>query len=497
MINEVQNTIRNAGFLLAQRGFHIIASLLFAIWVPRMMGPSDYGRYALINSLYLWFLLGSDLGFTQIMGRYVPNFMFQGEKERLQKFFSNLLTVSLLSGAIAAGLYLSVTALWLTDLDLLLLMIMAGTLFVRGGTRLFFTLFLGLNQVARWGMGEILRHWFLLVLVIIGFYLGSLRGALLGLFLTEWLVLFIGVCWGKFYFSCREFRLDIRYLTPFLQFGFIFLISNLLSSAFQHSGQVLVRLFYPDYVQVGYFGLANNVYFTISTGIHQLIIAFAPLMMTLQAKGESETIKQWLEHLINWLGMGAVFVVFGVIFLGNDLVSLVFGAAYQPVANNLLPLSLTLWFQVLNNVGILLTIVYNRPKIAILSAGIRLAALWILGPLLVTKWGSLGGCLAVLLASAIYSGYLTWQMQGMITYSLKKWVWVIVLGLLFLPLAWLRSSWSVNLTLYGIFVMGYCFLLFLLKFVKLSEVVAVWRAFRSKNGTLNWSKSMRDEYFDH
>jgi O-antigen/teichoic acid export membrane protein len=192
-----------------------------------------------------------------------------------------------------------------------------------------------------------------------------------------------------------------------------------------------------------------------------------------------------------------VFVVFGVLFLGNDLVPLVLGAAYQPVANNLLPLSLTLWLQVLNNVGILLTIVYNRPKIAVLSAGIRLAALWILGPLLVTKWGSLGGCFAVLLASAIYSGYLTWRMQGVITYSLKKWVWVIALGLLFLPLAWLRSSWSINLILYGIFVMGYCFLLLFLKFVKLSEVVAVWRAFRSKSGVLNWSKRMSNEYLDH
>jgi O-antigen/teichoic acid export membrane protein len=497
MIKEARITIRNAGLLLTQRGFHIIAGLSFAVLVPRMMGPSDYGRYALLNSLYLWFVLGSDLGFTQVMGRYVPNFMLQGENEKLRKFFSNLLTVSLLGGAISGCLYLSLTALWLTDLDLYLLIIIAGTLLVRGGTRPFFTLFLGLNQAARWGMGETLRHWLVVLLVIIGFYLAGLRGALMGLFLTEWVVLFIGVWWGKFYFSWTELRLDIRYLTPYLRFGFFFLVFNLLSSAFQYSGEVLVRLFYSDYAQVGYFGLANNVYSTISPAIHQFTIAFAPFMMTLQAKGETRTLKQWMEHLINWLTVGMVFVVFGVLFLGNDLVPLVLGAAYQPVATNLLPLSLTLWLQVLNNVGILLTIVYNRPKIAVLSAGIRLVALWILGPLLVTKWGSLGGCFAVLLASAIYSGYLTWRMQGVITYSLKKWIWVIALGLLFLPLSWLRSSWSINLILYGIFVMGYSTLLLVLRFITLPEVVAVWRAFRSKSGVFDWSKSMSDEYFDH
>src|SRR4030067_3784995 len=104
MLDEAQITVRNAGFLLAQRGFHIIAGLLFAIWVPRMMGPNDYGRYALVTSLYFWFMILSDLGFPQIMGRYVPDFMLHGEKEKLQKFFSNLWVVSLLSGAIGAGL---------------------------------------------------------------------------------------------------------------------------------------------------------------------------------------------------------------------------------------------------------------------------------------------------------------------------------------------------------------------------------------------------------
>ena len=138
-------------------------------------------------------------------------------------------------------------------------------------------------------MGEILRHWFILVLVIVGFYLASLRGAFLGLWLTEFIVLSIGVWWGKPYLSRTELRPDVRYLTPYLRFGLIFLIFNLLSAAFQSSGEVLMRLFYPDYEQVAYFGLANNVYLTIGLAIPQFTIAFAPLMITLQAQGETES----------------------------------------------------------------------------------------------------------------------------------------------------------------------------------------------------------------
>ena len=179
------------------------------------MGPGNFGRYALVTSLYLWLVWGSDLSLLPSHGAICPTFhASRREGEKLQKFFSNLLAVSLLSGALCACLYLLFTSLWLTDLDLILLITMSATLLFRAAGHPFFTLFLGLNQAARWGMGEILRHWFILVLVIIGFYLASLQGAFLGLLLTELIVLSIGVWWGKPYLSWTELRLDMRYLSP-------------------------------------------------------------------------------------------------------------------------------------------------------------------------------------------------------------------------------------------------------------------------------------------
>jgi O-antigen/teichoic acid export membrane protein len=259
---------------------------------------------------------------------------------------------------------------------------------------------------------------------------------------------------------------------------------------------VAVRLFYADYAQVGYFGLANNVYLTISIAFSQFTTAFVPFMMTLQAQGEIETLRQWAKRLIDWLTAGTMFVVFGVLLLGNDLVPLILGAAYRPVAANLLPLSLTLWFQALGNVAILLTIVYNHPKKAVLAAGIRLAAMWGFGPFLVAKWGSLGGCFAVLLASAVYSSYFTWRMQGVMPSFLKNWMRIIALGFVFLPLAWLRSSWSVNILLYGLFVVGYITLLFLSRCITIAEVIGVGRALRSKSGIFAGSQSAGHDYLE-
>ena len=39
MTGDTGATIRNAGFLVLQRGFHAAGGLLFAILIPRVMGP--------------------------------------------------------------------------------------------------------------------------------------------------------------------------------------------------------------------------------------------------------------------------------------------------------------------------------------------------------------------------------------------------------------------------------------------------------------------------
>src|SRR3990170_1680452 len=206
MIREAQITVRNVGLLLAQRNFHIAGNFLFAALVPRLMGPGNYGRYALITSLALWFALFSRPGLTQVMGCFVPQFRIQGDQKGLKKLFNNLLTVNLAGGALATGLYLLFTVLWLRDLSLLLLTTMAGTILVRALAHPFFALFLGLNQAARWGMAEIFRRWFSIVFLLSGFYLGGLQGACLGLLLTDLSVLFIGIWWGRSYFSWSDMR---------------------------------------------------------------------------------------------------------------------------------------------------------------------------------------------------------------------------------------------------------------------------------------------------
>jgi len=453
-----------------QRGIYMAATFLFAILIPRMMGPSHYGQFALLISLSFMFTMLSDFGSTQIMGRYVPQFTLQGEMESSKKLLNSFLMLALVSGTLAAGLYLLITYFWLKDIHFSSLLAMAMTVLIRSGSNPLFTFFLGLNQAARWGSKDFFNRLLSIPLMIVFFYLGGLPGACLGLLLTEISILFLGMWWGRSYLSRSYMRLDLHSLSPYLQFGLLFFISHLFSTTLYYSGGVLIRAVNPDYTQVSYFELAHKIFTTASFAYPQFSFSFAPLMTILLKKGHTENLRQWVEQLLKWLAVAGVGIMFCFLLLGGDMVRLILGKAYQPVATNLLPLSFVFFFLALNSVTSLLALVYERPKLALTASIIRLAVFWGTGFFLIPLWGSFGGCLAFLIAIISSAIYLTWQTRVHLSYSLRRWISAIGSGAFFLPLLWFRSSLLVNVALFIFFLIGYMVILFLLRIITWSEI---------------------------
>lgn len=490
-VGEAQLTVRNAGQLLVQRAIYVAAGLLFAALVPRLMGPELYGRYALATSLSMWFVLFSGLGFTQVITRFVPQFTGLGDTESVKGFLRDLLTVRLTSGSLSAGMYLLLTALWLRDIDLLMLALLAAAVLARSVGNLFYALFLGMNRAARWGVGDTIRGWVLLGLLVPGFLMWGLLGAFLAVLLTELVVLLVSVGWSRPFLSGPSLRLDVDRLLPYLRFGLIFFASDLLFAAFNHSGEALVRAISGDYAQVSYFALAYSLYFAVALTIPQFTLSFAPLLTSLLARGETEAVRQWTERLIKWTAVGGVLAISGAFLLGEYLVPLVLGAAYRPVATNLLPLTLALAVQSLSSVANLLALTCDRPRVTLVAAGLRLAAYWGFGFPLILWQGSLGGCLSVLAASTLATAYSTWRMRQIVRYSLRSWGLVVGLGGLMLPLAWMQSSWMVNVALYAAFVAAYGSLLFLLRVITPDEIATAWRAIGPRGWALRPTASRR------
>ncbi len=468
--------LRNAGLLLAQRGGLVAAGFLFAALVPRLMGPEIYGRYALVLSLGTLFVMCSGLGFTEVIGRHVPELSGRSDLAGLRRLFGNLLMLRLASGTAAATGFLAVTVLWLRELDPVALVAAAAAIFARALSQCLFSFFLGLNQAARWGVGELLSRWLLLAFVVPGFALAGFRGACLGLLLTELSTMAVGLWWNRSRLSLSGLRVDRGYVMPYVRFGLIFFAGNLLAIAFQASGEALVRAVSRDYVQVSYFGLANGIYLTAGAAIQQLSLAFAAPLTTLRARGESERLGQGVKRLVTWLTAGSTVVVFAALLLGADLVPPVLGRSYGPVAANLVPMTMTLLVLSLASTAGVVVLTHDQPGVALVAGGVRLAAFWGLGPLLIAWRASLGACLAVLVASTLHAVYLGWRVRAVMRRALRAWVVTVGLGALFLPLFFLRASWLVNMALYLVFLVGYFWTLLRARVITPGEIAATWAA---------------------
>lgn len=470
--------LRNAGLLLVQRGGLVVAGFLFVAVVPRLMGPDAYGRFALVLSLSTLFVAFSTLGFTEVMGRYVPVVSAKPDPSEVRRLFGNLLTLRLGSSAIVAIGYLAVTLLWLRELDPVALMAAAGAVLARAVSQYVFSFFLGLNQAARWGAGEVMGRVLLLALVVPGVTAAGFRGACFALFLAELIVLAIGLWWNRSELALSWLRLDRGYVAPYVRFGLYFFGGTLLSVAFQASGEALVRVVSGDYAQVSYFGLANGIWLTAGAAIHQLSLAFAAQLVRLRGRGQREMLGEGMRHLTSWLTGGSMTIVFAVLFLGGHLVPAVMGSSFRPVAANLIPMTLTLLVWSLSSTAGVVLLTHDRPGAALVGGGVRLAGFWSLGPLLTARWASLGACLAVLVASILHAMYVAWQVRQVMPRALRAWGACVGLGALFLPLLLLRASWTVNLALYLLFLAGYFSALLLTRVVTPGEINAAWTAMK-------------------
>lgn len=474
-MSQSRQTVRNAGWLVAQRAGHLATATCFALLVPRMMGPDLFGRYALLTSVSMWFALLSGLGAVSLMARTVPQFVAAGDTFGLRKLITNLLVVRTSTGVATATGYFLVMALALGEPDWMPVLWIAGAVFSRTVANLCFSMFLGLNQAARWGLGDLMRRVLTLAGVLIGFPIAGLHGACAGFAFANVIVLAIGLAgaWRHLLWSALDLRR--AYLAPYLRIGTSFAAGNLLLALARRSGETVVRLATADYLQIGYYGAAYSTYLTGAEALWQAAISFGPLLVTLLTTGAVDQVVAWLERLLKWMFVVASLACLATLLVGDDVVPLVLGAAYRPVVACLWPLSLSLFALAVSSIGRLSALVVDRPGLSAMAAGVELVMFWALGTVLASRHGAVGMAVAALGGTIGYATVIGWRVHSTLPYSPRPALTAAALALPWVPLALLRGGWQVNLLLLTVAVAGYAALLLWRRVITLDELGALRR----------------------
>jgi len=441
-------TARGAVLLVVERGLTVLAGLMFAATVPRLMGPDLYGRYALLASLVVWLALFSGLGTINAIGRYVPELAARSPAA-LNAFLGHLLVLRVATGSVAAVTCLVLGRVWLHDVATASIALAAVAVLVHAVTATVFSAFVAFGQPARWGLAEPVRRWLLLALVVPAFLAHGLSGAFAAMLVAELSVLALGAWAGRRWLAHVELGLDVRLLAPYLRLGIGFFAAQLLFAAFAGSGEPMVRAFSGSFVEVAYFGLAHSGYLAVTMAFPDVTFAFVPLLSRLRDAGETPAMMRWIERLLIALVASAVVLLFASLLLGQALVSVVLGHAYAPVAMNLAPLSIAVLMLAVASVTQAVALVHERFRPVVFAGALRLLAFWSLGPVLVARYGALGAAVALAAATILHATTLVWLMRDTVRGSLRAPLRAAALGVVVLPFLWLRlSSPAVDILLF-------------------------------------------------
>ena len=473
---DARRTVRNAGWLMAQRALHFLTATAFAMLVPRLMGPEVFGQYSLLTSVSMWFAMLSGLGAVSLMTRAVPQLTSRGDTAGLGKLVTNLLALRASTGTLTALGYFLVIVLLAGELDRTAATLVAAAVFCRTVGNLCFSLFLGLNQAARWGLGDLTRRMLTLAGVLAGYPIAGLRGACAGFLAANLVVLIVGLIGARPFLQWSSLDLRRGYLAPFLRTGTSFAAGNLLLALAQRTGETVVRLGTGDYAEVGYFGAAYSAYLTGGQALWQGAIAFAPLLVATLHGGERGVVSGWLSRLLKWMAIVVSLAALATVFIAADAVPAMLGPAFVPVVPSLYPLALTLFALSVASIGRLGTLVADRPWLAASAAASELAVFWTVGLLLVPRHGSVGMAWAALSGTLTYATVITWRMRAVLPYSPRAAAQAVGLAAPFLPLALLRGDAGRNTALLAAAIAGYVVLLFWRRVVTPGELRSL-RAF--------------------
>ena len=409
--------VRNSGFILLQRAALLVVGLLYALIVPRVLGPGDFGRLSLLISLSTLFFIAGDLGLPQALSRQLPE-LLPGSTRDLRRAWLGVLVrvrvgVSLLAGVAFAGW----TAWLFPDLPRPAIGALALAIVAGGVVDPLVTWLLGRNEADRWGWSFLLRRAQYLVLLPLGYRWGGLNGAALGVVAAEALVLA---------YALRQHPEGCNLRAPvatvpraFWTLALSFLAGNVLAGAYRYSGETLVRWSGCDYHEVGFFGAALNVFAAAEAGAVQLLASTAPFLSGEMAAGRRAETARWLERLlVVLLAVGGAGVVAAFAW-AEALVPRIFGAAFQPVAA-VLPLTATaLVAAVLAHVAVNAALAARRPRVYIGSAALRLALFWAVGLPAARLWGAWGAWLGALLAHAVAAAWATAAARREVPYGAR------------------------------------------------------------------------------
>lgn len=364
--------LRNTLAATAGAWFARITNFLFIIYVVRLLGEVELGRYATVVAFVGLFSVFSELGLAQYVERSIAQ-----DRSRAQDMFWDLIALrAILAIAGVAGITLGafvaydrelILGVFIFSLTFLLsAFLVPATIVLTANERFDFSTFLNLiGQIGTVAVGV------LLLKLGLGFYALLLTGFVtmpLQIAAAIWLIRRAGVGPLPRRIQPRSWPTMIRAGLPF---GLISL-----ALTFNFNVDTVILGYFRGDAEVGWYNAAYRLVFNV-TGIAGGFMAVMTPSLAREHLLDPERVRQWVQTSLRWMVTIAIPAGVGMSLLAPRIIGLLYGRNYEPAAPTLaliawdIPLVLLLAF--LGNVTAATGLERSSARIYLVSAGLNLA----------------------------------------------------------------------------------------------------------------------------
>ncbi len=439
MTAEARKMGRNLSLITLNKGIQLVGGALWAVIVPRWMGPEQYGRFALAmsTSLLLWWV--GDLGGLEVFGRFIPPLQ-EKNPDAAHELFGQafilrvLIALSLIPLMLLLG---PMIAPWLKGWPAALIGMSAGLHIISWTS---FHLLYARKEMGKWAME---LSWRLLTQLPLVLLAGrwSLTAQMTAYTLNEVIYLSLALWWTRDWFSWQALKPHLAFLKPYLRMGLGFWATNVGLILLFRTGTLMVQVLTGQSAQVSFYDLALTVFFLIFTIIDQLIRSFLPTVTEFHEGGQQERVGRWLQVLTQWGAALAVVAVIGVQYTADWILPFILGGDYVEAATVLRVMLLSLPALVLVGVGTVAAAVHQSPRVKLLAIAMGAIVFWTSALFITPRYGAVGTAWALTAGLNVYALLLFAQVRRALH---LPWGKLIGLFLLATPLLLVRDYVTPN-----------------------------------------------------
>ena len=429
MTAEARKMGRNLSLITVNKGIQLIGGALWAVIVPRWMGPENYGRFALAmsTSLLLWWV--GDLGGLEVFGRYIPP-LLEKAPEKAHELFGQVFLLRVLIALALIPLMLligPVIAPWLKGWPSALIAVSAGLHIISWSS---YHLLYARKEMGKWATE---LSWRLLtqlpLILLVGKW--NLTAQMAAYALNEVIYLTVAVWWTRDWFSWKVLKPHLSFLKPYLHMGLGFWATNVGLILLFRTGTLMVQVLTNSSAQVSFYDLALTVFFLIYTIIDQLIRSFLPTVTEFHEDGQQDRVGRWLRELTQWGAALAIVAVIAVQYTADWILPFILGGDYVESATVLRVMLLSLPALVLVGVGTVAAAVHQSPRVKLIAIAVGAIVFWSSALFITPRFGAIGTAWALSAGLNVYALLLFAQVRRALQFPWRKLIGLYLLSIPF------------------------------------------------------------------